>query len=386
MKHNRSMFADLADRSVLITGATGSFGRHITRELVREGRVKRLTVFSRDEERQRVLEIMLDKYDTGSGKMRIDYVLGDVRDRDSVSKALIGADIVINAAALKQVPACELNSFEAVKTNVLGMQNILDAASDRGVQDVITISTDKAVKPINAMGMSKAMQERLVQSHSLRYPNPRVTVVRYGNVLGSTGSVLPVFVAQLRSSGRLRVTSPTMTRFLLTLDEALGLVSRGLFGIEETGTVYVRHASAVTVQQVAEVVLSVFGDGDTDRIDVVGPRPGDKSHEVLVSEDEMRRASLFDECFVIPPIRTDEELFPAPLTDVAGPGPSSFDVHDQPGRLERTKDLVDDVTGSSWTGANGAGEFSSEGAPRMTSEALESLVRQWRAQQIESPV
>ena len=300
-------FDVLEDRTVIVTGATGSFGRHIARELVQNSKVRRLLLFSRDEERQRLLRLMLEPFIADGAA--VEYVLGDVRDRDSLFRVVSDADVIINAAALKQVPACELNALEAIRTNVLGMQNILDAAAERGVSEVLTISTDKAVQPINTMGITKALQERVVQSHSLRWSSPTVKVVRYGNVLGSTGSVLPVFVSQLKKTGRITLTHPDMTRFLLSLDDAMHLVSRALDGSEGTGTVYVRKSPALTMQEFATSVLRVFSDGDPSRIDVVGPRPGDKFHEVLVSEDEMRRAQLSDDYYVISP------LVP---TDVAG--------------------------------------------------------------------
>jgi UDP-N-acetylglucosamine 4,6-dehydratase/5-epimerase len=291
------LFDILEGRTVILTGATGSFGRHISRALSQATGIKRLLFFSRDEERQRLLRLMLEPLEQKIDS--VEYVIGDVRDRDSLFRVAASADLIINAAALKQVPACELNALEAIRTNVMGMQNILDAAAERGVRDVLTISTDKAVQPINTMGISKAMQERVVQSHALRWEAPMVKVVRYGNVLGSTGSVLPVFLSQLEKTGRITVTDPDMTRFLLTLNDAMHLVHRALIGSEPTGTTYVRRSPATTVQDVAAAILRVFSDGDLDRIDVVGPRPGDKFHEVLVSEDEMRRAELADGYYVV---------------------------------------------------------------------------------------
>lgn len=335
-----SVLSALADHRLLITGGTGSFGRHIARFLVRQGRLRELVVFSRDEEKQRRLRVLLEginKHNT-----RLNFVLGDVRDLESLSGAMRDIDVVVNAAALKQVPACELNAFEAVKTNIIGMQHVLTAASLSGVSNVLTISTDKAVKPINAMGISKAMQERLVQSHSLRHPNPRLTIVRYGNVLGSTGSVLPVFVRQLETTGRLSVTDPAMTRFLLTLDDAMGLVAFALQTPTTSGTTFVRRASVVTVAAMATVVLEVFGDGDLSRIDIIGARPGDKNHEVLVSEDEVRRAMSNELFFTIPPVM-----------------PS-----DRPGDAGHSED--------------GPVEYTSADAEQLSVTELEKLVRDWQ--------
>ena len=335
-------FESVADKTVLITGATGSFGRHITKALLKQGRLRRLVVFSRDEERQRVLGLQAKEF-AASG-VETTFVLGDVRDRESVYRALKGVDVAINAAALKQVPACELNAMEAVRTNVLGMQNVLDASRDQGVEQVLTISTDKAVEPINTMGMSKALQERLVQSYALRYDDNRVTVVRYGNVLGSTGSVLPVFIDQVRQNRRITITHPDMTRFLLTLDDALGLVSTALAGHECTGTTYVRHAPAVTVQQMADIVAELFADGAPIKVDVVGARPGDKAHEVLVSADEMRRSSRNGDYFVVPPINPT----------------------DRPGDAGNADELL-------------APAFSSDVAPQMSNDDLRQLVKAWCA-------
>ena len=331
-------FRFLEGKTVILTGATGSFGRHIARSLVRTSGIGRLLLFSRDEERQRLLRLMLDPHIDEIDA--VEYVLGDVRDRDSLFRVVSDAEVIINAAALKQVPACELNALEAIRTNVLGMQNILDAAAERGVKEVLTISTDKAVQPINTMGMTKALQERVVQSHALRWSSPTVKVVRYGNVLGSTGSVLPVFVTQLRETGRITLTHPDMTRFLLSLDDAMHLVHRALVGEEGTGTVYVRRSPALTMQDFAASVLRVFSDGDLDRIDIVGPRPGDKFHEVLVSEDEMRRATLTEPYYVVTPTVP---------TDVAGEVVST-----EP-----------------------AEAFSSDRAERLTPEQVDTLVEGW---------
>lgn len=336
-----SLFDSLHGQRIVVTGATGSFGRHITHELVRQGTLESLTIFSRDEERQRLLGLAIQEH--GKVPFRVNFVLGDVRDRDSVMRAARQADVIINAAALKQVPACELNAMEAVKTNVLGMQHVLDAARENDVAQVLTISTDKAVEPINTMGMSKAMQERLVQSHALRYSDSRVTVVRYGNVLGSTGSILPVFIDQLKKRGRLTVTHPGMTRFLLTLDDALRLVSAALASPDPSGTIYVRYAPAVTVQDFADVVSKLLGGGNPVPVDVVGARPGDKAHEVLVSEDEMRRSRRVGDYFIIPPILP---------TDTPGSGGPVGSEH-RP--------------------------FSSDVAPRMPMEEFEERVRLWCA-------
>jgi UDP-N-acetylglucosamine 4,6-dehydratase/5-epimerase len=285
------MFDVLHGKRVLITGATGSFGQHFVTRLAKIEEIQELRLFSRDEERQRLLRLMLERQDRNGGPRcrRVQFVIGDVRDASALRTAAHGVDVLLNAAAMKQVPSCELNVIEAVKTNVLGMQNLIDVAVRQGCERVLTISTDKAVKPINAMGMTKALQEKLVSCAGTAWGGrPIFTTVRYGNVIGTTGSVFRVFCDQISRGAPLTLTRPDMTRFLLTLDETTGLVERALTE-EESGTVIVRSAKAATVGDVALACLRVLGEPDDYPMEQLGSRSGDKFHEVLVSEDERRR-------------------------------------------------------------------------------------------------
>lgn len=284
------MFESLHGKRVLITGATGSFGQHFVTRLANVEAIEELRLFSRDEERQRLLRLLLEHRNGANGAAgpRIQYVIGDVRDTAALRTAAHGVDVLLNAAAMKQVPACELNVIEAVKTNVLGMQNLVDVAVRQGCERVLTISTDKAVKPINAMGMTKALQEKLLSCAGAAWAEPIFTTVRYGNVIGTTGSVFRVFCDQISRGAPLTLTSPDMTRFLLTLDETTGLVDRGL-SEEESGTVIVRSAKAATVGEIARACLRVLGESDDYPMEQLGSRSGDKFHEILVSEDERRR-------------------------------------------------------------------------------------------------
>jgi UDP-N-acetylglucosamine 4,6-dehydratase/5-epimerase len=285
------MFEALHGKRVLITGATGSFGQHFVTRLAKIEQIEELRLFSRDEERQRLLRLMLERTEEQDGARcrRIQFVIGDVRDTSALLTAAHGVDVLLNAAALKQVPSCELNAIEAVKTNVLGMQNLIDMAVRQDCERVLTISTDKAVKPINAMGMTKALQEKLLSSAAAAWgQRPVFTTVRYGNVIGTTGSVFRVFCDQILRGAPLTLTNPEMTRFLLTLDETTGLVDRALRE-EKTGTVIVRSSKASTVGEIARACLRALDQPDDYPLRVLGSRSGDKFHEILVSEDERRR-------------------------------------------------------------------------------------------------
>lgn len=285
------MFEALHGKRVLITGATGSFGQHFVTRLAKIEQIKDLRLFSRDEERQRLLRLMLERMDGEDGVrcQRIQFVIGDIRDKEALSTAAHGVDVLLNAAAMKQVPSCELNAIEAVKTNVLGMQNLIDVAVRQECERVLTISTDKAVKPINAMGMTKALQEKLLSSAAAAWgERPIFTTVRYGNVIGTTGSVFRVFCDQVSRGAPLTLTNPKMTRFLLTLDETTALVDRAL-AEPETGTVIVRSAKSSTVAEIAGACVRALGQPDDYPTRLLGSRSGDKFHEILVSEDERRR-------------------------------------------------------------------------------------------------
>ena len=278
----------LRGRSVLVTGGTGSFGRSFATRLLELG-TTRVRVLSRDEDKQ--VRMAREHKD-------IEFVLGDVRDRDRVAWAVKGVDVIFHAAALKHVPHCERHPFEAFQTNVVGSQNLALAAQAAGVDIVVGLSTDKAVKPINAMGTSKAMMEKIFCGSEMRAGPTRFCCTRYGNIMGSRGSVIPLFVSQIESGEELTVTHADMTRFLMDVDESVDLV---LFAIENAkgGEIFVKKAPACRTGDLALAVLRAMNA--TGGVRVVGPRPGEKLHEVLVSEFEMQRAQDAGDFFILAP-------------------------------------------------------------------------------------
>ncbi|GIW12234.1 MAG: UDP-N-acetylglucosamine 4,6-dehydratase (inverting) [Chloroflexi bacterium] len=279
---------DLNDKVVLVTGGTGSFGQQFVETVLRRWQPRKLIVFSRDELKQHE---MAQKFDHPA----LRFFLGDVRDRDRLYRAFQGVDYVVHAAALKQVPAAEYNPFEAVKTNILGGQNIVDAAIDCGVQRVIALSTDKAVNPVNLYGATKlCMEKLLIQGNSYAgAEGAKFACVRYGNVVGSRGSVIPVFWQQ-RLSGKVTVTDPRMTRFWLTLQQGVDFVLRAL-ALMRGGEIFVPK---IPTMGIMDLVAAIAPDCD---VQITGIRPGEKLHEVLVSADESRLAREFADMFVIQP-------------------------------------------------------------------------------------
>jgi UDP-glucose 4-epimerase len=256
--------------------------------------IREIRIFSRDEKKQ-------DDLRRRSGNARLKFYIGDVRDRDSVRGAMRGVDFVFHAAALKQVPSCEFHPMEAVKTNVLGTDNVIDAAVECGVSRVLCLSTDKAVYPINAMGISKAMMEKVMvaKSRALEGTGTVVCGTRYGNVMASRGSVIPLFVEQLRAGEPLTVTDPCMTRFMMTLDDAVDLV---LYAFERgsNGDIFVQKAPAVTIGVLAQAVCGLANRPDHE-VQVIGTRHGEKLYEVLLSREEMAAADDDGEYFRVPP-------------------------------------------------------------------------------------
>ena len=229
------------------------------------------------------------------------YIIGDVRDKDRLSEAMRGVNFVFHAAALKQVPACESYPFEAVKTNILGSQNLCTAAIENNVEAVVALSTDKAVKPINAMGISKSMMEKIVCAQNQNKAiKTRFACVRYGNVMGSRGSVIPLFLKQISEGKKLTITSPTMTRFMMSLDDSVELVLHALT-FAKGGEIFVKKAPATKVIDLATTMIKLFGDGDLKKIELVGVRPGEKIDEVLVNEYEIQRAKESKLYFEIQP-------------------------------------------------------------------------------------
>jgi len=278
--------------SVLVTGGTGSFGRTFVEVVFRELRPKKLIVFSRDELKQH--EMRQQFPDTGDSPVR--YFLGDVRDRERLYRAFYGVDVVVHAAALKQVPACEYNPFEAILTNVMGAKNVIDAAIDCGVRRVMALSTDKACQPINLYGATKLCAEKLFVDGNA-YAGDRDTrfaCARYGNVVASRGSVIPVFLEQ-RRNGRITITDPAMSRFWITLEQGVRFV---VACIEEMhgGEIFVPKIPSMTILELSRTLAP-----DCE-VDVIGIRPGEKTHEILVSEDEARHTLELDDKFVIQPL------------------------------------------------------------------------------------
>jgi len=278
--------------TILVTGGTGSFGRKFIEVMLRDYKPRKLIVFSRDELKQHE---MRQRYpDTDGSPVR--YFIGDVRDRERLYRAFRGVDIVIHAAALKQVPACEYNPFEAILTNVLGAKNVIEAAIDQGVKRVIMVSTDKAVNPINLYGATKLCAEKLfVQGNSYSGVNgPRFSCARYGNVIGSRGSVIPLFLRQ-REQGVLTVTDPRMTRFWITLEQGVRFVIRCVERMHG-GEIFVPKVPSMSIMDLVQAVAP------NCRVEYIGIRPGEKIHEVLISEDEARRTLELEDMYIILPL------------------------------------------------------------------------------------
>ncbi|MBN1370762.1 MAG: UDP-N-acetylglucosamine 4,6-dehydratase (inverting) [Anaerolineaceae bacterium] len=277
------------DKVVLITGGTGSFGKKFIQLLLEEHYPAKVIVYSRDELKQH--EMRMAGFDHPS----LRYFLGDIRDQPRLKRAFEGVDVVVHAAALKQVPACEYNPMEAIKTNILGSSNVVDAALDAGVKKVLALSTDKAVNPVNLYGATKLAAEKLiVQSNA--YAGGKVTrlsCVRYGNVVGSRGSVVPVFLQQ-RENGKVTVTDERMTRFWLTLDQGVRFVVRCIEQMHG-GEVFVPKIPSMGIMDLARAVAP------ENDIEIIGIRPGEKLHEVLISEDESRHTVELDDMYVVRP-------------------------------------------------------------------------------------
>lgn len=287
----------LRDSVILITGGTGSFGSRVARHLL-QSHPAQIRIFSRDEKKQWEMQRLHPEFR---------YLIGDVRDAGRLNQAMEGVDFVFHAAALKQVPSCEQFPFEAVKTNVMGSQNACEAAIANGVKTFVALSTDKSVKPVNAMGISKAMMEKIVCSQNRFESKTIFCCVRYGNVMGSRGSVIPLFRKQILEGTPLTVTVPEMTRFLMTLDESVDLVLKALTG-GKGGEVFVRKAPACTVQLLAEAMRIRFSpQKEAHPIKETGIRAGEKIHEILVNEYELQRATEEDDYFIIHPEYKDIE-------------------------------------------------------------------------------
>lgn len=278
-------------RTLLITGGTGSFGNAVLNRFL-ETDIGEIRIFSRDEKKQEDMRIRL-------ANPKVKFYIGDVRDYNSIRSAMNGVDFVFQAAALKQVPSCEFYPFEAVKTNVIGVENVCNAAIECGVSRLIALSTDKAVYPINAMGISKAMMEKIVVAKS-RLTDPdksRFCCTRYGNVMASRGSVIPLFISQIREGKPLTITDPNMTRFLMSLDDSVDLV---LYAFEhgKQGDTFVQKASASTIADLAQALIELF-EADNE-IRVIGTRHGEKLYEALLTREEMSQADDMGDYYRVP--------------------------------------------------------------------------------------
>ncbi|AOR67448.1 UDP-glucose 4-epimerase [Burkholderia stabilis] len=280
-----------ANKTLMITGGTGSFGNAVLKRFL-DTDISEIRIFSRDEKKQEDMRIAFN-----NPKLR--FYIGDVRDYDSVRQAMHGVDYVFHAAALKQVPSCEFYPMEAVQTNIVGAENVMAAAIHEGVERVIVLSTDKAVYPINAMGLSKAMMEKLMvaKSRMRRDGETILCATRYGNVMASRGSVIPLFVSQIREGKPLTITDPEMTRFLMSLDDSVDLV---LYAFEHgnQGDIFVQKAPASTIQDLAEALKDLFKA--SNEIKAIGTRHGEKLYESLVSREELARAEDLGGYYRIP--------------------------------------------------------------------------------------
>jgi UDP-glucose 4-epimerase len=279
------------NKVLLITGGTGSFGNAVLRRFLDSG-LSEIRILSRDEKKQ---DDMRKKYNSP----KLKFYIGDVRDYQSVLNAVRGADFIYHAAALKQVPSCEFHPMEAVKTNVLGTENVLEAAINCGVKRVVVLSTDKAVYPINAMGTSKAMMEKVAVAKSRSSNGTVINVTRYGNVMCSRGSVIPLFVDQIRAAQTITITDPNMTRFMMTLDDAVDLV---LYAFEhgKQGEIFVQKAPAATIEVLAKALTGLLGVPNHP-VNVIGTRHGEKLYEALLSREEMAAAEDLGGYYRVPP-------------------------------------------------------------------------------------
>ena len=284
------------DKTLMITGGTGSFGNAVLNRFLRTD-IGEIRIFSRDEKKQ---DDMRHEYQAKYPEVasKIKFYIGDVRNKSTLKYAMKGVDYIFHAAALKQVPSCEFFPMEAMKTNVVGTDNVLDAAIDAGVKCVICLSTDKAAYPINAMGISKAMEEKVAVAKSRYSGDTKICCTRYGNVMCSRGSVIPLWIDQIRNGNPITITEPKMTRFIMSLEEAVDLV---LFAFEhgQNGDILVQKAPACTIQTQAEAVCELFG-GKKEEIKVIGIRHGEKMYETLLTNEECAKAIDMGDFYRVP--------------------------------------------------------------------------------------
>lgn len=336
----------LENKNILVTGGTGSLGKTVVRRVLSGelGTPNKITVFSRDEAKQHQMRVdyrnlanATDEVIYKRGQEILDFVIGNVRDYDSLARAVRGADIIVHAAALKQVPTCEMFPDEAVKTNIEGAMNLVKAVRDYGknVEHVVGISTDKACKPINVMGMSKAIMERILVTGNIECDGVKFNLVRYGNVIASRGSVVPLFLDQIEHGGPVTITTRDMTRFLLSLDRAVDTV----FAALQTGRSGETFVPLVESARIVDLAAVLIGDRDIEVI-VTGIRPGEKIHEIMVSEEERYRTIARGDYYVIQPML--EQLKPLAI-DI--PLPSEYSSEEVTLDHDGIRDLLEPIYG-----------------------------------------
>jgi UDP-glucose 4-epimerase len=341
------------NKKILVTGGTGSMGKTFVRRVLSGelGTPKKVIVFSRDETKQHDMRmsylhklVATDEVIYRNFMSVLEFRIGDIRSYADVCSALKNADIVVNAAALKQVPACEYFPTQALLTNCMGASNIVRAIRENGypVDTVIAISTDKACKPVNVMGMTKSIQERIVTTANILNPKTRFICVRYGNVLASRGSVIPLFHDQIKNGGPVTITVPEMTRFLLSLDQAVDTVFEALKGAEP-GETYIPHAPSATVMNIAKALI---GDRTID-IEITGIRPGEKMHEILVSDEEanhcIKRGDYYAILSMLPELSNNKQKEPNALTKEYSSADSVLDLEGTIDLLQKHRLMVEDV-------------------------------------------
>lgn len=291
MSLTKTLASDFRGRVLMVTGGTGTFGNAVVQRFLQTA-VKEIRVFSRDEKKQD--EMRRQYHDS-----KLTFHIGDVRDYQSVSDSMVGVDYVFHAAALKQVPSCEFHPMQAIRTNVLGAENVINAAVAHGVGRLVVLSTDKAVYPVNAMGLSKAMMEKVMIAKST-VAAQRGTVLcgtRYGNVMASRGSVIPLFIQQIKAGDPLTVTDPQMTRFMMSIDDAVDLVMYA-FQCGSPGDMFVQKAPSATIATLAQALMRIFASSNP--IHIIGTRHGEKAYETLINREEMARAEDLGEYYRIP--------------------------------------------------------------------------------------
>ncbi len=280
----------LKDKILLITGGTGSFGKAVLSRFLKKDEFREIRIFSRDEKKQESMRI-----DINNNKVK--FYIGDVRDYQSINQAMTSVDFVFHAAALKQVPSCEFYPIEAIKTNILGAENVIQASIDNKIKNAVFLSTDKAVYPINAMGLSKAMMEKLVAAKSRTTRETTLCSTRYGNVMGSRGSVIPLFIDQIKSNKPLTLTDPSMTRFMMSLEESVELVEYAFLN-GFSGDTFVKKSPASSLMILAKALLEIFEVNN--EIKLMGTRHGEKLYETLLTREEMAKAEDMGDYYRIP--------------------------------------------------------------------------------------